>query len=159
MYLWMFRTTLKLAYKTYATVIPLWLTFACATPLLNTHGSVLMLVDSLWTGEPQNCAVSISGRDFQLCSLFISSKLQIRDFFFFPEEDSHLKVDVIFKKSALFWAYSRMLGYCITEGFQYISEDLKSCTFHLVALHCILMENILDSKYCFINISKEKPAL
>lgn len=62
-------------------------------------------------------------------------------------------------KLALFWAYSRLLGYCITEGFQYISEDLKSCTFHLVALRCILTENILDSKYCFLNISKEKSAL
>lgn len=43
----MSRTTLKLAYKTYANVIALWLTSACATPLLSTPGSALMQVDSL----------------------------------------------------------------------------------------------------------------
>lgn len=65
----MFRTTLKLVYKTYAIVTAPWLTSACATPLLSTPGSVLMLVGSPWTGEPQNCAVSITGGSLTLCSV------------------------------------------------------------------------------------------
>jgi len=144
MHLWMFRTTLILAYKTYATVILLWLTSACATPLLNIPGSVLMQVDSLWTGEPQNYVVSISGRDFPLCCLLIYSKLLISNFF--PEEDSHLKVRIIFMKSACTWVHSSAKGYEGLEDFalpfsiyirrsKMLQPTLGCCPLHLDRKH------------------------
>lgn len=40
---------------------------ASVTPLLSTPGSVLMLVGSPWTGELQNCAVSITGDSLTSC--------------------------------------------------------------------------------------------
>lgn len=42
---------------------------ASVTPLLSTPGSALMLVGSPWTGELQNCAVSITGDNPTSCSV------------------------------------------------------------------------------------------
>lgn len=65
----MLESTLWLAKMTCATLKSLKMPHVSVTPLLNTLGSVLMLVGILWTGEPQNCAVSITGDTLTSCSV------------------------------------------------------------------------------------------
>lgn len=65
----MLESTLWLAKMTCAALKSLKMPHVSVTPLLNTPGSVLMLVGILWTGEPQNCAVSITGDSLTLCSV------------------------------------------------------------------------------------------
>lgn len=63
----MLKSTLWPAKKTCAALKSLKMSHVSVTPLLNIPGSVLMLVDILWTGEPQNCVVSITGDSLCLC--------------------------------------------------------------------------------------------